>query len=570
MRNSNLLAPITETQICRLNRIENHLFYNRQCEPKILFDLYRRIWRQQEIIATGTQAEHELLKSGLVVLDRHQLKPNSNLGEDSFNEGWIENQLARLQPYNKIKLRLYNLDIKASLPYKVLTEIDAWTGGQPFLTQKIYQLIGDRISFIPRNQEATQVSELVYQYIINDWQRGLAATHLLKLRSLFLAYPGSIRSLLFCYQEIWHSHSIFFTRTPEQLYLLKINLISLEKDRVKIANRVYRHIFDYVWVKNQIAKNDNSILCLKNSSYSNLSSPRVPDDVKSNNFSQWVKIIVLLVCLGGMAGLGFYFKDRYRQIQQIQQADRLLAQKNYSAALSTYNQLLQTDIAKPHLLWVNRGYAFFGLNKYDDMLQSCSQAIAIAETALAWNCRGEALYRLQQDREALEAFERATAIDSQSIFWLNKAVVLDRLEQHDRAIAATEKAIELSSKSKPDRAIAFYQQGQSLLKIDRPRQALVAFEQSLANSPNYLPAQQGQAVALYKLGNYEKAIAAFESILRSPDITQKQTTVAMLYKATSLCQIQKTTAARKIFSQVLELTDDPRAQKIARTGCGMR
>ena len=144
MRNSNLSAPITETQICRLNQIENHLFYNRQCQPQVLFNLYRRIWQQQEVIATRSQAEHELLKCGLVILDRHKLKPNPNLGEDNFNEGWIENQLARLQPYNKIRLRLYNLDIKASLPYKVLTEIDAWTGGQAFLTQKICQLISDK------------------------------------------------------------------------------------------------------------------------------------------------------------------------------------------------------------------------------------------------------------------------------------------------------------------------------------------------------------------------------------------------------------------------------------------
>ena len=292
--------------------------------------------------------------------------------------------------------------------------------------------------------------------------------------------------------------------------------------------------------------------------------------MKSNNFSRWVKIIVLLVCLGGITGLGFYLKDRYRLTQQIQQADRLLAKKNYLAAIDTYNQILQTDIPQADLLWVNRGYAFFGLNKYDDMLQSCSQAIAIQpKTALAWNCRGEALYNLKRDKEALEAFERAITLDSQSIFWLNKAVALDRLEQYDRAILASEKAIELSSRSEPHRAIAFFQKGQSLLKIDRHRQALVAFENSLASSPDYLPARQGMAITLYKLGRYEQAIAAFEEILRSSDSTQEQTT-AMLYKATSLCQIKKTTAAQKIFLEVIELTEDTQLQKIARTGCGIR
>ena len=278
-----------------------------------------------------------------------------------------------------------------------------------------------------------------------------------------------------------------------------------------------------------------------------------------------------MVCLGGITGLSFYLKDRYRQIQQIQQANRLMAQKNYSAAIDAYNQVLQTDVPQAHLLWIDRGYAFFGLNRYDQMLQSCSQAVAIKpEAAWGWNCRGEALYNLKRNREALEAFDRATALQSQNIFWLNKAVVLDRLGKHDRAIAASEKAIEVLSKSELQTAIAFYQKGQSLLKTNRAREALVAFQEAIASSPNYLPAKQGKAVALYKLNRYEQAIAAFESILSSPDLTQEQTTVTMLYKALSLCQLQKTAAAEKIFSEVIQLTKDTQSQKIARTGCGIR
>ena len=295
--------------------------------------------------------------------------------------------------------------------------------------------------------------------------------------------------------------------------------------------------------------------------------------MESNNFPKWIKIIVLLVCLGGITGLGFYLKDTSRQIQQIrqiQQANRLLAKQNYSAAIDAYDRILQTDVPQAHLLWIDRGYAFFGLNQYDDMLQSCSQAVAIEpKAALGWNCRGEALYNLKRNREALEAFERSLTIESQGIFWLNKAVVLDRLGKYNRAIAASEKAIE-SSKLKPQRAIAIFQKGQSLLKSNRDEQALAAFEQSLASSPNYLPAKQGKAIALYKLDRYEQAIAAFESILDSSDLTQEPKIIAMLYKATSLCQIQKTAAAEKIFSEVTELTEDTQAQKIARTGCGIR
>jgi tetratricopeptide (TPR) repeat protein len=301
--------------------------------------------------------------------------------------------------------------------------------------------------------------------------------------------------------------------------------------------------------------------------------------VKPTNFSKWVKAIILLVCLGGITGLGIYYYDEYRQIQQAQQADRLLARKKYSAAVTAYDRLLQINTEEQHLLWINRGYAFLGLKQYDRMLESCSQAISIVpNTAFAWNCRGEALYYLKRDREALSAFERATALDSQkAIFWLNKAVVLDRLKQYEKAILASDRAVELLPESKSQdlnyrrqQAIAFNQKGQTLLKTARHQQALTAFERALAYSPDYLPARQGIAIALYQLKNYEKAIATFETILQEHDLTKEQKTIAMLYKATSLCQVRETAKARQVFAEMVKLTDDPQLQKIARYGCGIR
>ena len=301
--------------------------------------------------------------------------------------------------------------------------------------------------------------------------------------------------------------------------------------------------------------------------------------MKSKNFSTWVKIIILLVCLGGITGLGFYLRDKYRQIQQTQHADNLLAQNKYSAAIVAYDRLLQINTAQAHLLWINRGYAFLGLKQYERMRQSCSQATSIEpEAALAWNCRGEALYYLKRDREAMSAFERATALDSQkAMFWLNKAVVLNRLKHYDRAISASNRAVKLLPESasqdpnyRRQKAIAFNQKGQGLLNSARHQQALTAFERSLTYSPDYLPARQGVAVALYELKHYQQAITAFEEILQGYDLTQKQQVVLMLYLASSLCHSQKTAAARQVFWEIIELTDNPQSQKIARSGCGIR
>lgn len=67
---------------------------------------------------------------------------------------------------------------------------------------------------------------------------------------MVLAYPDSIESLL-TYLKIWQSQTTTSESTPEQQCLLGIGLIRLERDRVKIANQIYRNIFDRLWVKDR-------------------------------------------------------------------------------------------------------------------------------------------------------------------------------------------------------------------------------------------------------------------------------------------------------------------------------
>ena len=575
MHNSNqLVRPLNEAGIDRLSKVEDYLFYNQQCEPKILFDLYWQVWQRSEIVATGSKAEQELLKSGLVVLWKHKIRLAPQAG-DSFDDGWIENQLMRLQPYNQIRVKLFDLDVRASLPYKVLTEVNAWTNHQPFLTQKLYQIIRDRQSFILRNREAATISELVHRYIIDDWEHGEAATHLSQMRSYLLSYSGSSKSLLSTYLAIWCSKSIPLKLTLELQYLLRTGLIRLEAGRIEIANRIYREVFNRVWIESHLNE-ETKIACQGSST--NLSLKQISKDVKSN-FSKLAKIVIFLLFIAGGTSLGFYFAARYTQIQQIQQANQLLEREDYDAAISAYDKLLQTDIDRPHLLWINRGVAWGGLNNYQEMWQSCSTATLIRpQAALAWNCRGEALYHLQQYDAASTAFKQAIALAPQkAVFWLNQSKVLDRLQQPESAIAANDRAIELlselkskSSSERRDLAIALARRGQTLLQNKQDRAALTAFEESLKYSSNYLSALQGKGIALYRLGQYEAAGAVFETILQRDDLTREQMAIDWLYLGVSLCKTQKDTAALKAFQRVLEVTTNPKAKAIAQAGCGIR
>ena len=119
-------------------------------------------------------------------------------------------------------------------------------------------------------------------------------------------------------------------------------------------------------------------------------------------------------------------------------------------------------------------------------------------------------------------------------------------------------------------AIAFNQQGQSWLKLKQDKKALIAFNQSLEYLHNYLPAQQGQGIALYRLGFYARATKVFTGILQRNDLTQEQQAISWLYKGISLCGVANATEASQAFEQVVKLTTNPQALAIAKAGCGIR
>jgi len=300
----------------------------------------------------------------------------------------------------------------------------------------------------------------------------------------------------------------------------------------------------------------------------------------SAKFSRLLTVIMCFLALLGLGSIAFNLIDRHRQIEQInrtQTANDLLTQKKYAQAAFAYEELLQTSNVRPYRLWTNHGYALLGLNNYQGALDSCSQATALnSQAALAWNCRGEALYYLQQTQEALTSFKKAIAIQPENeVFWLNYSNILADLANHKAAVVASKKAIALfqsqpqTAQTEVNLAHLYGQQGHSLLELQQNQSALVAFEQSLNYQPQYLVAQQGQGIALYRLGRFRQAIKLFEGILRRDDLNAEQQAITWLYQGISLCETPQTAAAVAAFEQVLRLTSNSRLQRMARSGCGI-
>lgn len=301
--------------------------------------------------------------------------------------------------------------------------------------------------------------------------------------------------------------------------------------------------------------------------------------MKSYSLFKSFGIVFLLLSLGSVGCLGFNLVNKYNQIQQFLSADDFLAQKKYQEAISAYDRLLEAESKSRDLLWINRGYAFFGLNQYQKMLKSCSNATLInSENGLGWNCRGEALYYLDQYQKALLAFNTALQINPQnSTFLLNKSRVLSDLQQYEQAIATSKQAIQLGKKLPVDNrinqrnlAIAYGQKGIILLQTKQYQQAIEAFESSLVYAPNNTGIRHKKGITLYQIGRYRQANEMFTQVLEQGNLTKEQQVLNFLYQGISLCAMQDLNRANQAFSQVLKLTSEPKSQKMAQAGCGIR
>jgi hypothetical protein len=90
----------------------------------------------------------------------------------------------------------------ADNPQEVLKEILAWTGGQPFLTQKICQLVITFPLAIAAGREAQAVENLVRTRVIENWEAFDEPEHLKTIRDRLLRSEQHTGRLLGLYQQI--------------------------------------------------------------------------------------------------------------------------------------------------------------------------------------------------------------------------------------------------------------------------------------------------------------------------------------------------------------------------------
>ncbi|MBC1225415.1 AAA-like domain-containing protein, partial [Nostoc sp. UCD120] len=145
---------------------------------------------------------------------------------------------------------LHGLAEKVSNPQTLLQEVLKWTGGQPFLTQKLCQLIRNTEMSIPTKNEPEWVKNLVQNKIINNWETQDQPEHLRTIRDRILNSANS-KQILTLYQQILDERQVIVIDSLEEQELRLSGLVIQQDGFLKIHNRIYESIFNSIWVKSQ-------------------------------------------------------------------------------------------------------------------------------------------------------------------------------------------------------------------------------------------------------------------------------------------------------------------------------
>lgn len=141
---------------------------------------------------------------------------------------------------------------KATDPRTVLREILKWTGGQPFLTQKLCNLV-QTDGLIEMGKEATAIETLVLSYVIEDWESHDDPVHLRTIRDRLLRHEQRKVQLIGLYQQVLQAGAIPADASQEQIDLRLSGLVVEHQGRLTVYNRIYAAIFTQAWIESILA-----------------------------------------------------------------------------------------------------------------------------------------------------------------------------------------------------------------------------------------------------------------------------------------------------------------------------
>jgi tetratricopeptide (TPR) repeat protein len=243
--------------------------------------------------------------------------------------------------------------------------------------------------------------------------------------------------------------------------------------------------------------------------------------------------------------------------QQLRQGHALQMQGQLGQAADIYRAVLAEDPQNApalHLL----GVVVMQAGQVEPGLELMRQSLAIMPGfAPAQENFGKGLEQLGRHEEALAAYERLIKLaPSHAEGYAHRSRVLGVLSRKAEALRDVDKALSLKNDPR-----LLFNRGALLLQLDRPRDALSAFDKAMAAGLAEPQAWFNCGLALMALGRLDEALASYdEALLRQPDYAD-----AFVNRGLALVSLQRLDDALVSYDRALSLNPDSREARANRT-----
>nr|WP_228037766.1 AAA-like domain-containing protein [Nodosilinea sp. LEGE 06152] len=153
------------------------------------------------------------------------------------------------------------LESLVDCPQAVLKAILGWTGGQPFLTQKLCQIAvknAQQAETLPLQLSPSMaefwVEGLVKAALLDHWEAQDEPIHLRTIRDHLFWHQDRTARILGLYQQLLQGEAVQSDDSREQSDLLLSGLVVRRGNELAIKNRIYRAVFTLNWVNRQLRR----------------------------------------------------------------------------------------------------------------------------------------------------------------------------------------------------------------------------------------------------------------------------------------------------------------------------
>lgn len=131
---------------------------------------------------------------------------------------------------------------------RLLRAVLGWSGGQPFLTQKLCRLLADDESRPLSGREREWVASLVQRRVIDNWRHRDEPAHFKTIEARLMSKAQEVPALLSLYRRILNEAEVDTGDSPLEAALILSGLVTRTFDKLRVGNPIYAAVFSNEWI----------------------------------------------------------------------------------------------------------------------------------------------------------------------------------------------------------------------------------------------------------------------------------------------------------------------------------